>query len=356
MKNSPSPKKRNHYVDFFRGLAAISVIFIHTVWWSGIFYVPDYVRQFSLLFEVPLFFFLAGWSYAYSQNLKKHIKNIAKLQLHYMIFIALFALLLLCLGSQSVTGLNILAWLIHNYLPADKLPVVLGSFWFLAIYISVTLIGVVTINRLRARHLKLILIPLAMLTLYFHLYPLALDFWPFQVIKPDYIVFYLFFYLLGYLLKDVYIKNWWVVAGIAGSISLLLAVLGGALGVNILIVADFKFPPTIIYLLWSLYGVLLVVSLKNKFESMTKNFVSYLGTIALYLFFAQGISSSLIYYYLNYIPIQAWVPKLLIIFAINLGISIALAHGIKILIETTEMYVNKALTVIKRRVNLESPK
>ena len=56
--------ERDHYVDFVRGLCALSVVFIHTVFWSGYSYVPEYVRNLSLMFDVPVFFFLAGCSFS----------------------------------------------------------------------------------------------------------------------------------------------------------------------------------------------------------------------------------------------------------------------------------------------------
>ena len=49
-------KNRNYYIDNIRGLATISVVFIHTVFWSGSSYVPEYMRNLSLLIDVPIFF------------------------------------------------------------------------------------------------------------------------------------------------------------------------------------------------------------------------------------------------------------------------------------------------------------
>lgn len=58
---------RNDNLDYFRGIAILNVIFIHTVWWSGILYNHFLVRQAFLLFEVPVFFssrmviYLSNW-------------------------------------------------------------------------------------------------------------------------------------------------------------------------------------------------------------------------------------------------------------------------------------------------------
>ena len=57
------PKIRDVYLDFYRGIAAISVVLIHTVYWSGEGYLSESIlRTLVLLVDVPLFVFLAGWS------------------------------------------------------------------------------------------------------------------------------------------------------------------------------------------------------------------------------------------------------------------------------------------------------
>ena len=69
-------KKRNESIDFFRGLAAISVIFIHTVFHSGSSYVPSYIQNMSLFFDVPVFMFLSGMIFNYSKTPSKKVKEI----------------------------------------------------------------------------------------------------------------------------------------------------------------------------------------------------------------------------------------------------------------------------------------
>ena len=55
-------ENRNTYLDFFRGCATLSVILIHTAFHSGGNYVPYWFANLTLLFDVPVFFFLAGWT------------------------------------------------------------------------------------------------------------------------------------------------------------------------------------------------------------------------------------------------------------------------------------------------------
>lgn len=40
--------KRNLLIDLIKGIATLSIIFIHTVFWSGERYVPSEIRNLSL--------------------------------------------------------------------------------------------------------------------------------------------------------------------------------------------------------------------------------------------------------------------------------------------------------------------
>lgn len=53
-------KERNIAIDFFRGIVIINIVFIHTTFCSGLFYVPSYIRNLSLLIDVPIFFSWPG--------------------------------------------------------------------------------------------------------------------------------------------------------------------------------------------------------------------------------------------------------------------------------------------------------
>lgn len=81
-------KERNHYIDVLKGIAIISVIFIHATFLDGSkLYVPNWFANLTLLFEVPIFFFLSGWSFSYSKDNKSYMKSLILTQIKYIVFI-----------------------------------------------------------------------------------------------------------------------------------------------------------------------------------------------------------------------------------------------------------------------------
>lgn len=50
--------KRDNWLDFIKGIAAINIILIHTTFWSGGGYVPQIVQSLSLVLDVPFFSFV----------------------------------------------------------------------------------------------------------------------------------------------------------------------------------------------------------------------------------------------------------------------------------------------------------
>ena len=68
-------RNRNYYIDNIRGLAIISVIFIHTVFWSGGSYVPEYMRNLALLIRCSDILFINGNVNVYNKKYKSYKAN-----------------------------------------------------------------------------------------------------------------------------------------------------------------------------------------------------------------------------------------------------------------------------------------
>ena len=139
-------KSRNCYIDFVRGLAIISVILIHTAWHSGEKYVPEIVRNMTLLFEVPMFFFIAGWTYSYVKSNKKYIKGLLNLQLKYMIYMLIVFIIILITNQNQIQLMDLINWICHKYSNTYPLRSVQYSLWFMKTYFIAVLTSITIIT------------------------------------------------------------------------------------------------------------------------------------------------------------------------------------------------------------------
>ena len=114
---------RNDYIDFLRGLAAISIVAIHTAFWSGESYTPTWFKSMTLLVDVPFFFYLSGWSTSYKQfdfiKTGKGLLNIWKKWLFFVTLVALFCYLS-SYSPFSFQGVKDIKDLVNNWLCHNK--------------------------------------------------------------------------------------------------------------------------------------------------------------------------------------------------------------------------------------------
>lgn len=307
---------RDLYIDFARGAATLSVIFIHTTYWSGQLYVPLKVCALSLVFDVAIFFAISGITS--EANIEKTAKRLLKLQITYMIFVTFLFFLdylfkvfgqtlfsrewlegvYLVLGerfSDSNISLypqwqNLGNWYLHRYAKADTFPVVTGSLWFLELYFSVAVLGVV-ILRFFSRHTDWFIGACIAMTLFFSVFPEC-----YPVGQPGYVAFYLAVFLMGSKMSRKKMT--------ARAIVVLYSLVGAALlwmfwfyGKYVIYdIAGYKFPPRLPYIIWTSFSLVTLFALYGRVVVTKENFVTHIGRNAIFFYFAQGISSSLIYY------------------------------------------------------------
>ena len=81
--------KRDNTIDLLRGIAALSIVIIHTAFYSGMSYVPPMLQSFTLLIDVPVFMFISGMTYNFGNSIQKNIKAlIRKYKKYYCKFFA----------------------------------------------------------------------------------------------------------------------------------------------------------------------------------------------------------------------------------------------------------------------------
>jgi hypothetical protein len=91
-----------------------------------------------------------------------------------------------------------------------------------------------------------------------------------------------------------------------------------------------KFPPKIPYIVWSLLSLVTIFVLYNRLKITKDNFINYIGKNAIFYYFAQGMSSSVVYFLIPPLKdnVNTWVLMILI-YVLNVGLAIGFAEVLK---------------------------
>lgn len=342
--------ERDLYIDWAKGMATLSIIFIHTVFWSGQFYVPTEIRVLSLLFDVPLFFALSGITSG--GNIEKTFYRLLRLQITFMIFVTFLFFLdylfkyfgLTFLGLEWMRDFystfgekyvpknvsiypqwQILGnWYLHSYTNADTFPVVMGSFWYLKVYFILTVFGVL-ILRFFPKHINWLIAVCLGLTIIFNIFP---QYYPTG--QVGYVALYLGLFLVAHKMRGKRIgkKN---IAILYGFVGILLLAMFGYYGKDVFYLMNRKkFPPQFPYIVWSLFSIVTLFLFYNRLKIIKNNWITYIGKNAIFYYFAQGISSSMIYFIVAPLKdICHWTALLILIFGFNILLAVSIAEGLK---------------------------
>lgn len=342
--------KRDLYIDFAKGLATLSIIFIHTAFWSGQFYVPTEIRVLSLVFDVPLFYALSGITSG--SNLEKTFYRLLKLQITYMIFVTLlffadYLFKVVGLYFYSLESLqhfysifgskyvplsisaepqwqNLGNWYLHSYTNADTFPVVMGSFWYLKVYFILAVFGVL-ILKFFPRHILWFVGLCFGLTLIFNLFP---QYYPGG--QVGYVAFYLGLFLVAHLLRGRRLSGK-MIAPLYGIFFIILLILWWMNGGDLFLKMNkAKFPPKLLYIFWCSFSIITLFAFYNRLKISKNNWVTYIGKNAIFFYFAQGISSSLMYFLV--VPLKdvlPWFVLMIFIFIVNVMMAFVLAEMLK---------------------------
>lgn len=301
--------KRDHFLDCAKGICVFAIIFIHTVFWSGGSYVPNYIRNLSLLFDVPVFFFLTGCLI----NIKPNVdvcKQIFKIALLFLV-----PVLVINLPLGACTLKNILSPVFLQGVDIKYFPLIGGSYWFIRVYI-IALLYTILISRFTNKicHM-LILIAIFIYYIYSYCSGYILKIQIFGT-SAQLELCYLWFMLLGALCYKLKNKCFWIAFILIGLISYIVFNYNIA-GFSL---QKFKFTAALPYFLCTFCSIGLIMTFKNFLKN---NFLEYIGNKALYFYLSQGFGGSILIYLVKHIHIY-WIPKLIICFGINVLISISL--------------------------------
>lgn len=329
-------RKRDYNLDFFRGIAAIWIIFIHTCFWSGGSYLPDYIRTLSLFIDVPLFVFISGASFNFSNSVLKNIKGLVNLWLKYLTFLILYFILIFILDQEYLSINNIINAIFFSF-TENKLMVVEGSMWFVFMFFIVSIFGSIIVCLYNKYCKKEDFVYLVIFL--FIIYGISL-FRPNFIFLSTNVLLYLFLYCLGYYLYnlDYSIKKAVVNIGIILCLFLLLVKVGPY---NFCELQMAKVDNHIVYLLYSMFSINIMLLLKNRINVTEKNIFSKIGKNALLFYFCQGIGGSLIYYLYNYISNYSVIVILFLMFISNIIITIIcvfIMHFLHLIMKKCKLY------------------
>ncbi|WP_026523806.1 acyltransferase family protein [Butyrivibrio sp. MB2005] len=331
--------QRNDYIDFLRGVAAIGIVAIHTAFWSGESYTPEWFQSITLLLDVPFFFFLSGWGSGYSNvSLKKTIKSLSGIWTKWIVFVIFLEMACVILQFLHVLGAS--SGLLDGrdfvnnvffHVGFSGFPVVAGSIWFMPVYFVVLLCNTIILCLVRCDFLggkEIETYILIFVFLFLWIYNgnsfLGLD------TSIATFLFYSIFWTIGFYLSKsdsgLKLSRMKLVRDV-------VIILIGAIVTNYLQhlpiynIQAAKFPPSPKYGIVSLLSIEIAIFVQPFIKKgIIYKLCAHVGRNAIYYFFAQGVGSSLIYYYVKHMDIEYWIVKWTGAFLINLALTIIIAE------------------------------
>lgn len=276
--------------------------------------MPDFMRNISLLVDVPFFFFLTGCViYKCGISSQFVLKQTLKISFSFTVLLILLELFFLDFNIE-----RILKSVFFDEYVVPQCPVLPGSYWFVPVYIkslflcSILLIFLPKYYLIYSGLLLLIIIYPDITSQKLNIYFLGTEI--------SYIAFYSLFIIFGYKMYPLKNKFLFVLLFL---ISLIFFVYNMVFTLNFSLQNN-KFPPTIIYFITQFISISLFMIYKRN--DIYFKFTNYFGKNALFLYMSQGISSSIIYNIVPYIKIF-WFYKLIIVFFINIILSIIICYS-----------------------------
>jgi fucose 4-O-acetylase-like acetyltransferase len=321
--NRIETQERDHYIDIVRGLASLSIIVIHTAFWSGESYVPQYFKSLTLLFDVPAFFFISGLS----RGLLKRdnlVPSSFKLIAVFCLIAFVYSLLFDRSFKPFIEAITI------NAPEMPRIMTVTGSYWFVQVCIAVIFLGAIVLSKMK----RIAPFLPALGFLYFvlsYLYGFAANGGTLGA-NNNFIIFYGSLYLFGVFCYDnIDNKTFRRVA------SLLLFATGAVVCLAIMInhgpirMQDQKFPAQFPYVAASLLSVAAILFFHKR--SARNAFLERIGKNALYYYGAQGIGASVASIMASSVTTAVWQIKFAILLTVNVLVTFVFAEILKVAFE-----------------------
>ena len=349
-KNEIKEQTRNSYIDFLRGIAAISIISIHTAFWSGESYVPEWFRNLTLFLDVPFFFFLSGWGSSYGKiELNKALKSLGRILSKWIVFILFVesvCLILINLGTFAPTvGLVDIRDFVKNVffqVSFPGFPVIAGSIWFMPVYFVVVLCTTIIISVIGIEKFKSEAGSYLILTIVLFLWVYYGN--SFLGMNISEILFYSIFWMMGFCMSEVEMQEKNKLSVLIRNIVIAIIGIGITNYLQSLPIYDIqnaKFPPSPKYAFVSLISIEIAKFFNNRVRSgKIYTILAHIGRNAIFYFFAQGIGSSLLFIYVSRYQTNVWVVKWIIALLINLILTVIIAEILRVIYKLLVAFKN----------------
>lgn len=352
-------KKRNNNIDFLRGIATLCIILIHTSFWTGEMYLPAWFKNLTLLVDVPVFIFISGISFSFIKTISKNVILLIKQWKKWIFFILIYSMIILIFYRSQFSIKDFICWIVYYFPNPTSLIVVQGSIWFWIMYIKVTTVCSIIIysnnvlEKNKDKNLRnLIYIDLLIILMYLYSSLSGTT----TYILDTRTLFFSVIYILGYISLNYKLnfKRTLIYEFITITITCILFY---AFKYRIEDIQNIKFSFSVVYFVLSLISIILFWYLKDRLNIKDKNPINYIGKNAVWFYFAQGISSSLLYYIYPYVKDHRY----LIVFVIMLFLNITMSLIIAILLEkvynlVSKIEINEKIVKIVKKISPQRTK
>lgn len=329
--------ERNSYIDFFRGLMMVSVIHIHTIYWSLANFTPDSLRHAAYLFDIPIFVFISGYLFknpTFVQTTRTAVRQFLRLYLHYaaisLLVAAAIMIWLRANGNPLPVDIGGSIRSIFEVKLQGELWRVLktydGNLWYIRTYFLLLVLAplLVGLPFFRKAKLPLLLFLFLLYALMLHSYKGHKFVWE----NWSQVLFYALYFVLGAMYrageKDLGTKE--VCASLG--INLLLAGLIFHLDGNTLRLSPYKFPPNYQYLIYTLLLVHVFVLARPYWDRVTTralNPLVWAGRNSLVIYLFQGAVCSVPFHFIPSIDTGNPWKLYVLVFSFNVIVSFFLS-------------------------------
>ena len=257
--------------------------------------------------------------------ISKVLQSIFNIWLKWCMFICIILIMCIILGfSLYANDYNFIRALglgvfFHVYIP--MLPCIGGSMWFMEWFFIIILVNQIILSlpiiedKEQFKKYYFLLMVVIFLWILNNRYFLGIS---------SYFVFYSIFFMMGTIHQRIKLNKCYKLIVFLMLVLFFTYLSNYLCDANLLNMQSAKFPPSPKYMFYSLITIGVAIYLKRY--NLSNKLIEKIGKNALWFYFAQGVSSSLLYYIIKYIPIDVWFAKWLVMLVINIIVAVIIAE------------------------------